>query len=181
MIVVGCFLTSRGSRRWWLHCPGDGGELRELPRHIANLAAGEEAPMTVFRDGAEHTLTVIIGALPTPEKVAATGPAKTDTPKFGMMLAALDDQMRARFGLGRDDTGVVVTRVDPNGIAAAKGVRPGDVIRRISGQKVDSPPDVARIAEKALSGKTENKRKVLLVLVNRKGKDRYVALPLRDA
>ena len=42
-------------------------KLRELPRHIANLAAGEEAPMTVFRDGAERTLTVTIGAMPPPE------------------------------------------------------------------------------------------------------------------
>ena len=155
--------------------------LRELPRYIANLAAGQDAKMTVFRGGSERTLAVTIGAMPRADKVAAAGPSKTDAPRFGMKLAALDDAARARFGLGRDDAGVVVTAVDPDGIAAEKGVRPGDVIRRISGQNVSSPADVARILEKALAGGKNDQRKALLVLVNRKGNDLYVALPLRDA
>ena len=155
--------------------------LRELPRYIANLAAGQDAKMTVFRGGSERTLAVTIGAMPRADKVAAAAPSKTDAPRFGMKLAALDDAARARFGLGRDDAGVVVTAVDPDGIAAEKGVRPGDVIRRISGQNVSSPADVARILEKALAGGKNDQRKALLVLVNRKGNDLYVALPLRDA
>lgn len=156
-------------------------KLRELPRYVANLAAGQVAKMTVFRAGAERTLSVTIGAMPTSDKVAAAAPSKSGAPRFGMMLAALDDAMRARFGLGPDESGVVVTGVDPDGIAAKKGVRPGDIIRRISGQAVTSPADVTRIIEKALSNPKEDQRKALLVLVNRNGNDRYVALPLRDA
>lgn len=156
-------------------------KLRELPRHIANLAAGQKADMTIFRGGSERTLAVTIGAMPKAEKIAAADPARTDAPKFGMMLAAIDDSTRAQFGLARDDTGVVVTRIDPNGIAAKKGVRPGDVIRRISGQEVKTPAEAAGVIEKALAGNKDNQRKALLVLVNRKGNNRYVALPLRDA
>jgi serine protease Do len=89
--------------------------------------------------------------------------------------------MRTRFGLGDGEIGVVVVEIDPDGIAAEKGVRPGDVIRRISGQEVRSPADVSRVIEKAVTDPKSGQRKALLVLVNRKGNDRYVALPLRDA
>ena len=98
-----------------------------------------------------------------------------------MVLSALDDRTRAQFGLDKDDGGVVVADVDPDGIAAEKGVRPGDVIRRISGQEVSTPADVIRIVDKAVRDAKSDKRKALLVLVNRNGNNRYVALPLRDA
>jgi serine protease Do len=156
-------------------------KLRELPRHIANLAAGQDAKMTVFRGGKERILAVTMGAMPKADGIAASSPSKSDAPRFGMKLAALDDELRARFGLGRDDSGVIVSAVDPNGTAAEKGIRPGDVIRRMSGQAVSSPADVVRIIEKALAERKNDQRKALLVLVNRKGSDRYVALPLRDA
>jgi serine protease Do len=98
-----------------------------------------------------------------------------------MVLSALNDKTRTRLGLEKDDTGVIVTNVDPNGIAAAKGVRPGDVIRRVSGQQVSTPEDVIRMVDKALENAKTDERKALLVLVSRNGNDRYVALPLRDA
>lgn len=156
-------------------------KMRELPRRIARIAAGDDTKMTVIRGGKERTLTVTIGAMPKAEKVAAVAPDKVEKPRFGMVLSALNDQTRAQFGLKKDDAGVVVSGVDPNGIAAEKGVRPGDVIRRISGQEVATPADVIRIVDKAVRDAKSDKRKALLVLVNRKGNDRYVALPLRDA
>ena len=137
--------------------------------------------MTVIRGGKERSLTVTIGAMPKTDKVAAVSPDKVEKPRFGMVLSALNDKTRARFGLEKGDAGVVITDVDPNGIAAEKGVRPGDVIRRISGQDVATPADVIRIVDKAVTDAKSDKRKALLVLVNRKGNDRYVALPLRDA
>ena len=155
--------------------------MRELPRRIAGLVAGRETRMIVLRDGAERPVSVTIGAMPTTRKVAAAAPGKSAKPRFGMTLAALDEAMRTRFGLGDGEIGVVVVEIDPDGIAAEKGVRPGDVIRRISGQEVRSPADVSRVIEKAVTDPKSGQRKALLVLVNRKGNDRYVALPLRDA
>ncbi|CAN0390799.1 unnamed protein product, partial [Discosporangium mesarthrocarpum] len=156
-------------------------KMRELPRRIARISAGSDTQMTVIRGGTERTLTVTIGKMPTAEKVAAVSPEKVEKPRFGMVLSALNDKTRAQFGLDKGDAGVVVSDVDPGGIAAEKGVRPGDVIRRISGQEVSSPEDVRRIVDKAVRDAKSDKRKALLVLVNRNGNDRYVALPLRDA
>ena len=156
-------------------------KMRELPRRIARIAAGDDTQMTVIRGGKERTLNVTIGAMPKADKVASVSPDKVEKPRFGMVLSALNDKTRTRLGLEKDDTGVLVTNVDPNGIAAAKGVRPGDVIRRVSGQQVSTPEDVIRMVDKALENAKTDERKALLVLVNRNGNDRYVALPLRDA
>jgi len=156
-------------------------KMRELPRLIARIAAGSDTKMTVIRGGKERGLTVTIGAMPEEDKVAAASPDNAGKPRFGMTLAALNDGTRAQLGLAKNAVGVLVTDVDPNGIAAEKGLRPGDVIRRISGQEVATPADVVRIVEKALENARSDERKALLVLVNRNGNDRYVALPLRDA
>jgi serine protease Do len=156
-------------------------KMRELPRRIARISAGNDTQMTVIRGGKERALTITIGAMPKADKVAAVASEKVEKPRFGMVLSALTDKTRAQFGLEKGEVGVVVSGVDPNGIAAKKGVRPGDVIRRISGQEVATPADVIRIVDKALEDAKSDKRKALLVLVNRKGNDRYVALPLRDA
>ena len=156
-------------------------KMRELPRRIARISAGNDTQMTVIRGGKERSLTITIGAMPKVDKVAAVAPEEVEKPRFGMVLSALTDKTRAQFGVEKGEVGVVVSGVDPNGIAAKKGVRPGDVIRRISGQEVATPADVIRIVDKALEDAKSDKRKALLVLVNRKGNDRYVALPLRDA
>ena len=156
-------------------------KMGELPLRIASIAAGTATQMTVSRAGEERKLTVIIGKMPKTEKVATAKSGNVEKPRFGMVLSALTDTIRARFGLGKGVAGVVVSDVDPNGVAAERGVRPGDVIRRISGQAVAKPQDVIRIVEKTLNDEKAEKRKALLVLVNRNGKNRYVALPLSDA
>ena len=156
-------------------------KMRELPRRVAALAAGSRTSMIVLRDGRERDLDVVIGKMPGAEKVAAVADAPSGEASFGMTLAAIDDRARARFGIGADVEGVVVASVDPGGLAAEKGIRPGDVIRRVSGQQIRNPGDVARLLEAAAEKRTNGKRKAVLVLVNRNGNDRYVALPLKDA
>jgi S1-C subfamily serine protease len=67
-------------------------------------------------------------------------------------------------------SGVVVSDVDPDGVAATAGIRPGDVIKRVNGKDVASV-DSVRTALTSQSGKPS------LVVVNRQGADLFVALP----
>ena len=156
-------------------------KMRELPRRVAKLVADQTAAFGIVRGGNERTIEVVIGEMPGAEKVAAVTPEKSAKPKFGMTLAAIDEPTRARFGIDKDVNGVVVVAVEPGSIAAEKGLRPGDVVRRVSGQEIARPGDVARLLARATEQAREKERKAVLVLVNRQGNDRYVALPLRDA
>lgn len=152
-------------------------QMRELPRLIAGIAAGTDTHLTVLRDGAKKAVTVNIGKMPETEKVASVQTDQGGEVKLGMTLATIDGDLRTRFHIPESVTGVLVVNVDPDGVAAEKGMRPGDVIRRISGTVATSPSSVAKAVETAAN----NKRKAVLVLVTRDGNDRYVALPLRDA
>lgn len=151
-------------------------ELRNLTRTIARLEVGAPALLSVWRDGETLTIEAIVGK-PAETEVAALLPEGDALEALGVRLGALDDAMRQNFGIGEDVAGVVVTDLERRGIAASKGIRPGDVIVSVGNEAVSAPAEVAagiRLAE-------ENKRQAVLLLMNRNGQKRYVALPLPKA
>ena len=156
-------------------------KMRELPRRVARLPAGQTFDLTVVRNGRERIIDVVIGKMPGAKKKVAATMDKSAKPRFGLTLAAIDERTRTRFSVDRNIEGVVVTAVEPGSIAAEKGIWPGDFVRRIAGQEISDPAEVSKLLAKAVKQSRDNKRNVVLVLVNRKGNDRYIALPLRDA
>ena len=115
-------------------------------------------------------MTLTLGTLPN-EKQAANQQKEhevtdSDVPKLGLTLAP-----------GKADGGVVVTAVDPNGVAADHGFQVGDVILDVSGKSVSSPAEVrTQIADARKEGK-----RTLLFRVKSNGGTRFVALPLGNA
>jgi serine protease Do len=72
---------------------------------------------------------------------------------------------------------VVVTDVDPNGIASDQGVKTGDVILEVGGKKVANPSDVRSALKDA---QKDGKRTVLMRVKSGEG-TRFVAVPLSKA
>jgi serine protease Do len=94
-----------------------------------------------------------------------------DVPKLGLTLAP------GSKAAGSDGKGVLVTAVNPNGIAADHGLQVGDVILDVGGKAVSSPSDVrAQVAEARKEGKH-----TLLFRVKSNEGTRFVALPLGNA
>ena len=153
-------------------------QLRDLTRTIARLDVGATAMLEVWRDGEILTIEAIVGEPAEAEaEVAASLPEGDDLEELGVRLGALDDAARQAYGIGEDVAGVVVTDLERRGVAAGKGIRIGDVIVSVGNDAVTSPAAVAagiRLAE-------ENKRQAVLLLMNRGGEKRYVALPLPKA
>ena len=88
-------------------------------------------------------------------------------PKLGLTLAPGS----------KADGGVVVTAVDPSGVAADHGFQVGDVILDVSGKSVASPAEVrTQIADARKEGKH-----TLLFRVKSNAGTRFVALPLGNA
>jgi serine protease Do len=140
---------------------------RELTRKIGALKPGAKAEITYLRDGKERTATVALASQPG-EKEAKAAPSRSDDglPKLGLELAP-----------AREGEGVAVAAVDPDGPAAQKGVKEGDVILEVGGQAVSKPADVKAGLEAAhKAGKT-----AVLLRVKSKEGTRFVAIAMPKA
>ena len=96
----------------------------------------------------------------------------TPTPKkdrLGLRLSALDDGTRT--ALGHQGEGVLVEEVLPSSPAAREGLKAGDIIIKVGSATVTSPEDVIEEVKKI-----KPSDKPVLLLVQRKGNQRYVAV-----
>jgi serine protease Do len=125
------------------------------PRAVARLVAqddpGTELSIVLLRNGARHTVSVSVGETVNDPKhaMAVLGRMESEmmsaTPSDpGMTLAAITPKLRTKFGLRADQTGVVVTAVEPSSAAANQNIVPGDVIVAVRHSAVKVPADVER-------------------------------------
>ena len=150
-------------------------DARTLARRISAMAPGTQVKIGVFRNGKEETLAMTLGELP--KEVTARNPTDdrptpgTNVPPLGLSLAP------AANINGAGTQGVVVTDVDPDGAAAAQGLKTGDVILDVGGEPVNAPADVGRALQDARAG---GRRTVLMRVKSEQGM-RFVAVPLGNA
>jgi serine protease Do len=156
---------------------------RELPRLVSEAPVGKKVSVDLVRNGKPMTVQVTLGRLPEDNGAAAAKkPGQSQPPphkgakgsRLGVSVAAIDAAARAKYHIGKDVQGVVVTDVDPSGPAAEKAIRPGDVIVELQNQAVHTPDDVSkRVEADVKSGK-----KIEVVLLNRGGELAFVPLRL---
>ena len=147
--------------------------LHGLPRVVAAAPAGEQADVSVWRDGHEQKLSLQVGRQKD-EQQASAQPAANGDATLGMRLSSLNQQTRERLNIPRQVKGVVVIDVREDGPAADAGISSGDIITRVGSTAVSSPDQVASsIREAQKSG-----RKAVTLLVNRGGEERFVAVPI---
>jgi serine protease Do len=150
-------------------------DARDLARRIGTMAPGTSVKLGVLHQGQEKTVTVTLGTLPN-EKAAANqeksgaGP-DNDMPKLGLTLAPSNKMS------GAEGSGVVVTAVDPSGVAADHGFQVGDVILDVGGKSVSNPSDVRK---QLADARKEGKRALMFRVKSGEG-TRFVAMPLGNA
>jgi serine protease Do len=152
-------------------------DARDLAKQIGNMAPASTAKLTVWRKGEEKTFSVALGELPNQREARgdmtpdSSGPEGTDVPRLGLTVVP------AGQVAGSGSEGVVVTEVDPNGIASDQGVKTGDVILEVGGKTVANPSDVRSALREA---QKEGKRTILM-RVKSGDATRFVALRLGKA
>jgi serine protease Do len=148
-------------------------DARELARKIGAQAPGESVKLGIIRKGAEKAVTLTLGTLPD-EREARAGtserelPGGNGLPQLGLSLAP------AAKVAGAGGDGVVVTEVDPDGPAAERGFKTGDVILDVGGKTVASPADV----RKALGAARADGKRTVLLRVKSGEATRFVAVPI---
>jgi serine protease Do len=145
-------------------------DARDLAKMIGALPPGSTATLTVWRKGEEKRFSIVLGELPKEREARLGTPDSTtpggEVPRLGLTLAP------AAQVAGSGSEGVVVTNVDPNGVASEQGFKTGDVILEVGGKKVANPADVRSSLNEAQKG---GKRTVLLRVKSGDG-TKFVAL-----
>ncbi|MBI5039525.1 MAG: DegQ family serine endoprotease [Nitrospirae bacterium] len=122
----------------------------ELSTWIAGTHAGTSVTLNVLRDGEPMDLTVKLGEL-TPEMQPLAEGKNTEF-TLGLKVSNMTPELSQRYQLPEKEGGVVVTGVDPNGLAAEKGFSEGDLILKINRQKVHSTEDFNKAIKEARPG-----------------------------
>jgi serine protease Do len=150
-------------------------DVRALARAVARTPPGTVVNLLVWHNEEPTVIAATVQELPPsvlPEPNFSALAASPADP--GWTLARVDDAARHTFGLGRDQSGVVVTQVTADGAAADAGLRPGDVVVEVQQETVARPDDVARL----VAGALQQQRRYVALLVHNADGPRWLALSL---
>lgn len=155
------------------------GDARAFMRALVQVPPGNQAELTVWRDGKAQALTATTAQWPGAASSAAANASavqalKQNKPDAGVKLAPLSDAMRKQYSIDPKVSGVVVTSVEKDCEARDLGVFAGDVVVAVQGVKVTTPEQVRQAVFKA----HDQGRPFAAVLINGKSGIRWVPIAL---
>jgi serine protease Do len=134
---------------------------------IALIDPGTKISLTIFRDGKEIQVPVVIGKRPDTDEQQ-----EQIEKSLGIEIEDLSEEIRAQLGYEKEQ-GVVVTKVDGRSAAASIGIRPGTLILSINRAEINSVTDFYEALK-------ESKASRVLLLVKYGQNTRFVTLPLQE-
>lgn len=146
------------------------GGLRNM---VAQSKVGSQVKVKILRNGKEHELTVVIAELPKEIAGAPSEPSPEDIQRnvfSGITVMDLTKEIARQLGLGSNEKGVAVVRVEPGSAAEEAGLKKGDVIQEIDRKRVGGLGDFNRITSSIAPGETT------LLFVNRAGRRFYITI-----
>jgi serine protease Do len=150
-------------------------DARDLARTVGTMAPGTSVKLDIVRKGEPRSVSLTIGQMPSDEKLASANSGSEEptsgVPHLGLQVAPASEVS------GAGSQGVVVTAVDPDGVAAEQGFQTGTVILDVGGKAVESAGDVRHALTDA---KAQGKHDVLMRVKMGDG-IRFVAMPLGNA
>ncbi|MBA3678104.1 MAG: Do family serine endopeptidase [Sphingosinicella sp.] len=147
---------------------------------VSSLPVGSRAPIEIIRNGQRRTVTITVGERPTEEELArisgveqeqeVTEPAEAEQStsqrsaraSLGVTVQTLTPAIARSLRLSDANLrGVVVAAVTSSSDAAAKDIRPGDIILSIDQRATRTPEEAASVVEAA---RKAGKASVLLLV-----------------
>jgi serine protease Do len=143
---------------------------RDVAVNVAKLAPGSSVKLDLWRNGQSKSVTLTLGEKPNQQQAKAGSDSNPNAgvPHLGLTLAPADEVA------GSGNKGLVVVNVDPDGPAADKGLKTGDVILEVAGKAVT---DTAQVRKALVDARAQGKHDVLM-RVKAADSTRYVAIPL---
>ena len=134
----------------------DGAKVRtmnQLRDVIADTRPGKDVTLGIFRRGKMMNLTFAVGTQPATISqltlAGATGeqPGVVQSKSLGVTVASVSSEIAKQYHLAKPE-GVMVSKIDPNGLAAGAGVNPGDIILRVQGHTITSVDEFKSVLKK---------------------------------
>jgi len=123
----------------------------------------------VIRDGSKKTVEVILAELPD-EVQNLSVRDRVRSNEFGLQLKEITDSLQKKYNL-EDSNALVVTKIDKDGEAYNKGIREGDIVKRVGTEKVETVK-----AFKRLIDKSREKGTLLLLVKKPNGGSKFYTL-----
>ncbi|MDP3314680.1 MAG: Do family serine endopeptidase [Devosia sp.] len=143
----------------------------DLSRTIAGKNPGTSVELTIWRDGAETTVTVELGKLDE-AKIADNEVQQQEQPDEP--AAPASTSVGLTLVPNSDGEGLLIQEIDQSSPAAQKGFAVGDAILEVNNQAVSTVEEF----ENAIQGVKDAGRGTALVKAQRDGNTRFVGLPL---
>ena len=119
-------------------------EMHSLPRIIAAKKPGTEVTLEILRNGKTRNIKVVLDDLEGNGNEVEYGPGgsgKLDS--LGLSVRQLTPELAQRLRLDID-SGVVITQLDPDGLAAQAGLETGDIILMVNNSEIKTVKDLKK-------------------------------------
>ena len=145
----------------------------DLPLAVGRSPIGSNVNVSIIRDGKQKGLKVKIAELPAEEELAKSDnnkPKETKSNRLNIEVVTLTKEQRQNANV---DNGLLVQAVE-EGPAAKAGIRRGDILLKLNGQKIKNPKQFLKIVKKLPEDKW------VRVLIQRKGSPQFLPLKISD-
>jgi serine protease Do len=146
------------------------GSLRNM---VSQSKVGSQVKLKILRGGKEYQMTVTIAELPKEVAGSPTEPSPENIQKnafSGITVMDLTKEIARQLGLGANEKGVVVVKIEQGSSADEAGLKKGDVIQEIDKRKVAGLGDFNKITSSIEPGDTT------LLFINRGGRRFYITI-----
>ena len=144
----------------------------ELSTWVASSSPGQDITLQVLRDGKEMNIKVNLGELNEAQQAMAQG--KSQYSDIGIQVANIVPELITHYHLDKDVKGVVITSVNPSGVAASVGLQEGDVIMKMNRHTITSVADFNKEISNLKSGDN------LLLYIRRGSANLFVAFTIPE-
>ena len=140
-----------------------------LKNTVSLMPPGSKSEVIVFRNGSKKKLSVLLEELKDGKVVASN--SSSSTLILGLDVREITDSLRKKYGIEDEDGKLVIVSVDSNSEATDKGLREGDIIKRVGTQQVSS---IKEFKKKVKASKS--KGSLLLLIKKIDGSSSFITL-----
>jgi serine protease Do len=141
----------------------------QLRNAVAATTPGTSVPVQILRNGKSDTLQATVGELAARKERSDSPSGQSGRGKYGFSVQPLTPDIAEGAGVPRGTQGVIVSDVDPSGVAAESNLQEGDVIEKVNGKPVKTGEDLKASLDR-------NDGKPALLLVHRKDATIFLTL-----